>query len=124
MKPADGCHGCYDTNVTVQCGGLLLRKRDGSDSLDDDSNLEHQVTAENCIQSGGRCCDSPLIPQLICAYLIRSSWHWMKTKNRFLTTLNFLTYIYVDQLLALVSVSSTRYNIRKRSPVPTVIPAR
>ena len=62
MKPFDGCYGCYDTNVTVQCSGNVLRTRYGSEE-DDGSSLLHQVTAKNCLQSGGQCCDPRSIPE-------------------------------------------------------------
>ena len=63
MKPFDGCYGCYDTNVTVQCSGNVLRTRYGSEEDDGSSSLLHQVTAKNCLQSGGQCCDPRSIPE-------------------------------------------------------------
>lgn len=64
MSPLDRCHGCYDTRITVQCTGNVLRSRERHD--EEESNVVdlNDVTASKCIQSGGRCCDQRMIPEL------------------------------------------------------------
>ncbi|EFX87924.1 hypothetical protein DAPPUDRAFT_221144 [Daphnia pulex] len=64
MRPLDRCHGCYDTRITVQCTGNVLRSRERHD--EEESNVVdlNDVTASKCIQSGGRCCDQRMIPEL------------------------------------------------------------
>jgi len=56
MSSKDGCHGCYDTTVQVQCSGKSLMSRRRMNNETEEEHSAGYVTAGECLESGGQCC--------------------------------------------------------------------
>lgn len=68
MKPDDACHGCYDSQIRVECTGRVLKAPNvrphqsalaaaPSQETDDSRQDDGTLTAGACSRSGGKCCD-------------------------------------------------------------------